>query len=303
MPQPDGDQGYSRSQVCRAFKLSSRQLSSWVRQGLVPASETFTFSDLVTLRTLVQLRDRRVPAARIRRVVRSLRARLGDTSDPLRDLKIFVEGRRIAVQMDGGRMEPVSGQLLLDFDVEEMKRLLAFPGAVREQPEKREAEKRRLEADGWFQEGLELERRGAPMERIVEAYERAVQLDPNTAGAHVNLGTVYFNSRQWEKAEQCYRKAVEIDPEYALAHFNLANLFDERSDRARALFHYRAALKINPRYSDAHYNLALLYQSSGEVMSAIRHWNTYLKLDPGSTWAVIARRELDKLRRALVRSS
>ncbi len=38
-------------------------------------------------------------------------------------------------------------------------------------------------------------------------------------------------------------------------------------------------------------------------MSAIRHWQAYLKIDPTSTWAVIARRELDKLRRALVRSS
>ena len=38
-------------------------------------------------------------------------------------------------------------------------------------------------------------------------------------------------------------------------------------------------------------------------MSAVRHWKTYLKLEPGGSWAVIARRELDKLRRALLRTS
>jgi hypothetical protein len=38
-------------------------------------------------------------------------------------------------------------------------------------------------------------------------------------------------------------------------------------------------------------------------MSAVRHWKAYLKLDPGDSWAVIARRELDKLRRALLRLS
>jgi hypothetical protein len=38
-------------------------------------------------------------------------------------------------------------------------------------------------------------------------------------------------------------------------------------------------------------------------MSAVRHWKAYLKLDPGGSWAIIARRELDKLCRALLRSS
>ena len=303
MSDPEPQENYSRDQVRRAFKLSRRQLASWEKQGLLPAAETYGFSDLVALRALIRLREKRIPAARVRLVVRSLRARLGEGADPLRDLKIFVEGRRIAVQIDGGRMEPVSGQLLLDFDQEEINRLLTFPRRSEAQGERHAAEKRRIEAEHWFQEGLDLEHGGAPLERIIEAYQHAVELDPNSAGSHVNLGTVYFNARQLDKAEQCYRQAVEADSNYALAHFNLGNLFDERNDRERALFHYRAALKISPGYADAHYNLALLHQTGGEVMSAVRHWKAYLKLEPGGTWAVIARRELDKLRRALLRTS
>ena len=93
---------------------------------------------------------------------------------------------------------------------------------------------------------------------------------------------------------------MEADPEYALAHFNLGNLFDGMGQRSRALEHYHNALQIAPTYADAHYNLALLYQTSGELMRAAQHWHTYLKLDPASTWAGIARRELEKLRRATV---
>ncbi len=303
MSAPEPKESYSRDYVRRAFKLSNRQLAGWEKQGLLPATGTYDFSDLVALRTLIRLREQRVPVSRIRQVVRSLRTRLGESTNPLRDLRIFIDGRRIAVQLDGGRMEPVSGQLLLDFDESEISRLLAFPRKTTGEPDRHAAEKRRLEAERWFQEGLDLERGGAPVECVIEAYEHAVELDPHTAGAFVNLGTVYFNASKWEKAEEYYRKAVEADSEYALAHFNLGNLFDERNDRVRALFHYLAALKINPSYGDAHYNIALLYQTDGEVMSAIRHWKAYLKLDPGSSWAVIARREMDKLRSALVRSS
>ena len=93
---------------------------------------------------------------------------------------------------------------------------------------------------------------------------------------------------------------MEADDDYALAHFNLANLYDERGRRELAEQHYARALEIAPTYADAHYNLALLQQGSNRMMEAVRHWNAYLKLDPSSQWAKVARRELEKLRKATV---
>ena len=148
-----------------------------------------------------------------------------------------------------------------------------------------------------------LEQAGAVKDAI-QAYETAVLLDPTSAGAWVNLGTIYFNSRQLAKAETHYRRALEADPSYALAHFNIGNLYDERGDYDRALHHYKHAVDLSPQYADAHYNLALLYQGGGHTMDAVRHWKLYLKLDPVSSWSAIARRELDKLRKsAVLRSS
>jgi tetratricopeptide (TPR) repeat protein len=160
--------------------------------------------------------------------------------------------------------------------------------------------RKKIEADRWFEHGLELEQTGAPYQEIIDAYEKAAALDPHSAGALVNLGTVFFNGHAWADAEENYKKALEIDQEYPLAHFNLANLYDERGDTDAALFHYQAALRICPSYADAHYNLALLYQSLGNLMDAVRHWRAYLKLDSKSTWAEIARRELAKLEAATV---
>jgi tetratricopeptide (TPR) repeat protein len=191
-------------------------------------------------------------------------------------------------------MESVSGQLLLDFDKAEIEKLLTFP------PKKEKADKnggkKRFEAERWFETGLELEQTGAPVAEIIHAYEQAVELDPASAGALVNLGTVYFNARAMRDAEGHYRRALEVDPNYALAHFNLGNLFDEKGDRTKALGHYTKALQIHPAYADAHYNVALIYQSLGKTMEAVRHWKAYLKIDPNSSWAAIAKRELGKLR-------
>jgi len=107
---------------------------------------------------------------------------------------------------------------------------------------------------------------------------------------------MYFNARRYSDAERYYNQAIDVDPEYALAHFNLGNLCDERGDRSRALQHYLRAVEIHPNYADAHYNIALLYQVTGQMLKAVRHWRHYLKIDPNSSWAVIARRELEKLK-------
>ncbi len=290
-------QSFSRKDVQRMLGISERQLRRWEQQELVPRQDEFGFTDLIALRSLQKLRQSRVPTQSIRRAVRALRQKLGAGEDPLKELKIFSEGRKVAVVLEGQKMEPVSGQLLLDFDAEELSRLLSFP-ADRETPA--ESAHRLRAAEEWFEKGLALEQVGAPLEEIIEAYERALTLDPTSAGTLVNLGTIYYHRRNWPEAERCYKEALDADPEYALAHFNLGNLYDEIGDRQRAMLHYSSALQVNPTYADAHYNLALLHQTQGEVLKAVRHWKAYLKLDSSSSWSIIARRELDKLRQALV---
>ena len=289
-------QAYSRAEVRRLLKITERQLKRWEAEQLVSTSEHYGFKELLALRTLMRLRAAQRPVAQIARAIDALADKLGPLTDPLTDLKIYAVGRRIRVEVDGRAMEAESGQLLLNFDEVELNRLLEFRA-----PDSAAAERdRRLAAERWFQRGLELEQTGAPAGQIVEAYQKALSLDPHSAGALVNLGTIHFNARNWKEAERFYLEALVADPEYALAHFDLANLYDERGNRNKAIEHYHAALRISPNYADAHYNLALLYQGANQPMRAVRHWSAYLKLDGTSHWANIARRELAKLRQSTV---
>jgi tetratricopeptide (TPR) repeat protein len=285
-----------REAVRRQLKITERQLQSWERHGLIAKAEIYGFHDLLALRAISKLSKSRVRLDRIKLAVNALRERMGHTGNPLTELRIFADGRRIHVEIDGRAMEPVSGQLLLDFDAAELRRLVKFP----ETNKRNEEVLKKQSAEKWFERGLELEQSGAPLEDVVNAYEVAVALDPNSAGALVNLGTVYFNKRDWSRAEKYYLKALEVDPGYALAHFDLGNLFDETNQRSKALFHYQAALRLNPQYADAHYNLALLYQTANDSLRAVKHWKAYLKLDPQSKWASIARRELARLRESTI---
>jgi tetratricopeptide (TPR) repeat protein len=289
-------QAYSREETRRLVGISERQLASWERQKLLEPAAQYGFRELLALQTLVRLRKNRVASSQIRLALDALRKKLRDVGDPLTELKLFADGKKIRVEIDGGAMDAMSGQLLLNFGANDLRRLVQLPnkdGAAVERD-------RRFTAERWFQRGLDLEQSGAPAEEIIEAYRKAVELDEKSAGALVNLGTIYFNARQFREAEKYYLQALEAEPDYALAHFDLANLYDERGDRQQALKHYEAALRISPNYADAHYNIALLYQGQNQPMKAVRHWSAYLKLDPASHWSAIARRELAKLRQAAV---
>ncbi|MCS7314207.1 MAG: tetratricopeptide repeat protein [Bryobacterales bacterium] len=293
----DAEATYSRAQARRLLGISESQLRSWERQQLIPARNQFHFADLLALGTLRKLAHMKLSAKRIRQILGAVRRKVGELEEPLRQLRIVREGRKIAVIVGGRKMEPLTGQLLLDFDEQEIQRLVNFPGA---RPAPRSPAARAREAEQWFAHGLELERAGAPFDQVLQAYLKAVTLDPRLAGAMVNLGTLFFHRRMWAEAELWYRRALEVEPGYALAHYNLGNLYDEMDDRERAIAHYEQAVRLDPDYADAHYNLALLYQSSERTLEAVRHWQIYLRLDPVSPWAVIARRELEKLRQATI---
>lgn len=281
-------QAYLPKQACRHAKISRQQLTKWQDAGLIARADSYEYRDIVTLRALDGMKRAGLKGRRLREAVAWLHERLPDREELLDQVRVTKRGRRTFVRVPGQELELWSGQLQLSFDATEAVTLAAKDNGAGER-------RRRAEAEQWFQRGLELEQQGAAFDDVVEAYRNACEMDGKSAGAFVNLGTIYFNARMWRESEKYYRLALEADPTYPLAHFNLANLCDERGDRLKAFQHYEEAVRLKPGYADAHYNLALLYQSAGQTMKALKHWRTYLRLDPASAWAEIARRELKKL--------
>jgi tetratricopeptide (TPR) repeat protein len=201
-------------------------------------------------------------------------------------------------------MEPISGQLLFDFDSKEIEKLRSFPREtkpretkpVRGAPQETSGEQA---SEFWFQRGLSLEETGAPVGEAVAAYRKAIEANPVAPGALVNLGTILFRMRKLREAEDYYMRAVVADPEYPLAQFNMGNLCDEQGKTEEARKFYRNAIRLNPRYADAFFNLALLCERNNEILQAIGYWQTYLKLDSTSSWAMAARKQLDRLKRTV----
>src|SRR5437899_4050823 len=124
-------QQYSRQDVRRMLAISEQQLRGWQRQGLIPAADTFSFSDLIALRALQKLRENRIPSKQIGRALVSLKRKLSDVASPLSELKIVSDGRSITVHIAGQKMEAITGQMLFDFDTAELSAVRAFPQSAK----------------------------------------------------------------------------------------------------------------------------------------------------------------------------
>jgi tetratricopeptide (TPR) repeat protein len=282
---------YCRADVLRILHITAKQLTGWQRAGLVPISETFTFYDLLQLKKIRDLRAKRVRPAVIRESLAAMQKQVAGMENPLLETSAFTVGSRIAYRHEGHSVEPIAGQFVLDF---------APAGTVVSTSKVVSSEKILPIADldnlaELFSHGIAMEEHPATHDEAIRTYLRVLEIEPEHAAAHINLGTLYYNRQDYASAEKHYRAAVAADARYALAYFDLGNVLDETGRIEDAIASYRTAIQLAPTYADAHYNLALAYERQGQARQALRHWKTYLKLDNTGPWAVHARNQVTRI--------
>ncbi len=275
---------YDRSDVLRILRITAQQLVGWEKAGLIAPCETYSFFDLLQLKKVRDLRAKRVRPAVIRASLQAMQKQVAGMENPLIEAGTFSTGSRVAFRHSGTAVEPLAGQFVMDFGSEER----VVSAKVRHM--------RSAETVGeLFARGIALEEDPAGHQEAIASYKRVLEMDPQHAAAHINLGTLYYNRQDYNLAERHYRAAVEVDPRYALGYFDLGNVLDETGRVEEAIKSYRAALALAPTYADAHYNLALAYEKSREPRKALTHWRAYVRLDTSGPWATHARNQIQKI--------
>lgn len=80
--------------------------------------------------------------------------------------------------------------------------------------------------------------------------------------AHYNLGFIYAQKKELDKAIQEYKQALTIEPREKDAHFNLGFLYALKEDFVNAVKEYEEVLSIDSHDKEAYYNLAIIYHQN-----------------------------------------
>ena len=123
--------------------------------------------------------------------------------------------------------------------------------------------------------------KGRVDEAIVH-YQKALQINPDSAKTHNNLGNALFTKGRVDEAIVHYQKALQINPDTAETDNNLGNALRQKGRVDEAIVHYQKALQINPDYMEAHSNFGNALFQKGKVDEAIVHYQKALQIKPDS---------------------
>ena len=114
----------------------------------------------------------------------------------------------------------------------------------------------------------------------LNANQTAVELSPQDAEAHSNLGVTLQELGRLNEAEVSLRQAIVLKPNYPEAHNNLGNALKEQGRLDEAEASYRQAIVLKPGYANAHSNLGATLQELGRLDEAEASYIQAIALKP-----------------------
>ena len=130
-----------------------------------------------------------------------------------------------------------------------------------------------------FQYALELSEQGFDTPAMA-VFERVAKLDP-TAITLYNLGTLYLKRGNPLGARAAFERALEMQPESAEASNSLGALLAQSGEVPAAIERFRAALQARPDFPDALNNLGFALFQTGQAPQAFELYEKALALQPG----------------------
>jgi tetratricopeptide (TPR) repeat protein len=111
-------------------------------------------------------------------------------------------------------------------------------------------------------------------------FKEVTRLDPQRAGAYINLGAVYNRLEQYDDAIPFLRRGIQLDMNRAEGYYNLGLVYRRKGQMDMAIQAYREAVRVNPRMADAHFNIANIYLENSQFRSAMAHYRQALEIRP-----------------------
>ncbi|MGB7785321.1 MAG: tetratricopeptide repeat protein [Salinimicrobium sp.] len=135
------------------------------------------------------------------------------------------------------------------------------------------------EIDRLINQGVELHDSG-DYPGAIELYKKALELDPNSDQAHVEIGYSYYAAGDYRNSEIHSKKAIELDGEYAgLAYINYGNALDAQGKTRKAIKVYEEGLKEHESYL-LYYNHGISCMNSGKLDKAFESAVSAIDLNP-----------------------
>lgn len=161
-------------------------------------------------------------------------------------------------------------------------------------------------AETWAKAGdaeTDHDARAADQAKALDYYNKGIQLTPDDATLHNNLGNLYAEMGKLAEAAAEFNKAAALDPTHASGYYyNLGAIMVNKGQMDEAAAALKKATDIDPSNAQAWYWYGMALMGKAQVKpdgtmvpapGTIEAFQTYLKLSPNGTFAAQAQASID----------
>jgi tetratricopeptide (TPR) repeat protein len=124
----------------------------------------------------------------------------------------------------------------------------------------------------WFEQGK--------IDEAIAHYQKALNIDPDYAEAHDNLGSALLAVGKTNQAIEQYHEVLRLQPDSAKTHNNLGLALAAVGRTGEGIEHLQQALRLKSDDAAVHYNLGNVLAAAGRSNEAIGHFQEALRLKP-----------------------
>jgi Flp pilus assembly protein TadD len=117
-------------------------------------------------------------------------------------------------------------------------------------------------------------------------YQRLAELLPQSARAHLGLGTALEWLGDWEAAAACYRRALELQPDSPDIYGSLGRLHCRQGAYGEAVEWCRRAVVLAPQRHEIYNLLGYALVNAGDYRAAVEVYRSALALQPDSAYTI-----------------
>jgi len=124
-------------------------------------------------------------------------------------------------------------------------------------------------------------------DKAISLFDESIKKFPNSLDAYTNLANLLVIKGNSDIAKKFLYKAIELNPRYLKPYSNLAGIFVGEGNFEKAEFFLRKSLEINPKDIKVLVNLACVLKDSGNSEQAEKFLRDALKINPRYDFALI----------------
>jgi tetratricopeptide (TPR) repeat protein len=133
--------------------------------------------------------------------------------------------------------------------------------------------------DGFYEKGVAALKSG-DQASAVDYFSRALKIDPDDAGAHINRGIALEQRQEYDRALADYNEGIRLDPDSPESYYNRGLYFFHRQEYDRALADLNEAIKRDPQMVDYLLERGSLYGVKKDWDRAVADFTEAIRLDP-----------------------